>query len=579
MLEHPTTSDAERFLKLWFGRLSGPTILIWTNPGKRSTWFPANQLDRAAAFAVSQFDKHVYFGTSPAEKAYQANQRLHSKLRPAVGMVGLHSDIDVTGPEHKKKIYPATVEDALKIVADVSIEPTIITNTGGGVHVYWCFEEPWIFKDDEDRARAQQLARRWHRLLLDCTEARGYTMDNVSDLERVMRLPGTWNVKGKNPKPVTILEEGARRYSPEDFDTMLPVAEPVEVVSTRISKTAESHPTTAQARVVTDGKLKLFIGAEPPTKFNALLAATRKIRETWEHKRADLKDQSGSSYDLAMANYCVKTGYSLQETVNVLIAMRRKHHDPNLQRKMREGYFRGTYEKAFKPFAEQHRKVTAIEKSRDAPAEDGLKVFNDICGTHFTEARRQKTDDYEFRFEHTEGEFIISGDDFFYWSKFRRRYMVFTGMKYKLPALKQGEWEEVCAIIAGYTELSGRTLVIVGEGSQRTDMGRWVDAYLSHSRPAPEFNEDAFRAGHYFVDSENGDVHIRSDELRLYIAKHWSDRITSKAMPSLLRSAGLEPSKSPRKIINTNRTCRMWVLHSPKVVPFPVAEERKVNEK
>lgn len=569
-MQHPATSDAERFLRLWFGKLDKQTILVWTNPGKRSTWFLANQLDKAAAFAVAQYDKHVYFGTSPAYSAHRVNQRLHSKLRPAAGMVGLHSDIDVAGVEHKKKAYPPTIGDALKIVADVSIKPTIITNTGGGIHVYWCFEEPWIFKDDEDRARAQQLARRWHRLLLGCAEARGYTMDNVSDLERVMRLPGTWNIKGKEPKPVTILRESLPSlYSPEDFDMLLPVAtEVVEVVTTRVSK-----PDAKSDRVVRDGKLKLDIAAEPPEKFDAMLAANRKVRETWEHKRADMKDQSGSAYDLAMANYCVKTGYSIQETVNVLIAMRRKQRDPNLASKMREGYFRGTYEKAFKPFAEQHRKAKAITKSQGAPAESGLEVFNDICGTHFTEARRQKTDDYEFRFEHVEGEFIADVDDFFHWARFRKRYMQFTGMEYVLPMLKQREWEDVCKKLAAYTKLEGRTLIIEGEGSQRTDMARWVDAYLSHSRPVPAFDESAFRAGHYFVD-ENGDVHIRSDELRVYIAKHWSDRITSKKMPSLLRSAGLEPDKSPRKIIGTSRTCRMWVLRSPKVVAFPNAQER-----
>lgn len=63
---------------------------------------------------------------------------------------------------------------------------------------------------------------------------------------------------------------------------------------------------------------------------------------SYEHKRVDLKDQSASSYDLSLANYCVQAGWTDQEIVNLLIESRRKHGD---DLKLRYDYYQRTIAK------------------------------------------------------------------------------------------------------------------------------------------------------------------------------------------------------------------------------------------
>src|SRR5262249_53490775 len=88
---------------------------------------------------------------------------------------------------------------------------------------WWLFEKPWIFADDKDRQAAQQLVQGWTREIRQRAESRGWKLDNVSDLARVLRAPGTLNHKlvrrgeATTPTAVTILALTARRYNQADF--------------------------------------------------------------------------------------------------------------------------------------------------------------------------------------------------------------------------------------------------------------------------------------------------------------------------------------------------------------------------
>jgi AAA domain len=95
------------------------------------------------------------------------------------------------------------------IIANLSIilgtRPTVIVNSGHGLHPYWPISDGHITGGDISAARA--LIKRWGRLVAVVAENLGASVDNVYELARMMRAPGTLNNKtsgnGDRPLPVT----------------------------------------------------------------------------------------------------------------------------------------------------------------------------------------------------------------------------------------------------------------------------------------------------------------------------------------------------------------------------------------
>lgn len=132
-------------------------------------------------------------------------------------------DIDVKGPNHKADNLPPTLAAAAELVRDFPLGPSVVVNSGGGLQAWWLFPE-LIDTHDLDgffgrwAATWKELGRRheWH-------------VDNVFDLARVMRVPGTYNHKTNPPNPVEIrFLDARRRYSLDQLDewtTEAPVVE------------------------------------------------------------------------------------------------------------------------------------------------------------------------------------------------------------------------------------------------------------------------------------------------------------------------------------------------------------------
>ncbi len=80
--------------------------------------------------------------------------------------------------------------------------PSMVVWSGGGFHAYWSLEEP--AGSPEEMGRAELAMRRL---------AAGLGSDPVHDRSRILRVPGTFNHKTGEPRPVTleVFEQG-RRY-------------------------------------------------------------------------------------------------------------------------------------------------------------------------------------------------------------------------------------------------------------------------------------------------------------------------------------------------------------------------------
>jgi len=81
--------------------------------------------------------------------------------------------------------------------------PSMVVGSGSGFHAYWSLEEPAGSPEEMGRA---ELAM---RLL-----AAGLGSDPVHDRSRILRVPGTFNHKTGEPRPVTLeVFEPGRRYT------------------------------------------------------------------------------------------------------------------------------------------------------------------------------------------------------------------------------------------------------------------------------------------------------------------------------------------------------------------------------
>lgn len=76
--------------------------------------------------------------------------------------------------------------------------PTLV-NSGGGIHAYWPLEEAVSRRDWEPVAE---------RFKAVCRTQDFYVDDNVFEVARVLRVPGTFNFKEEEPRPVQILHVG-----------------------------------------------------------------------------------------------------------------------------------------------------------------------------------------------------------------------------------------------------------------------------------------------------------------------------------------------------------------------------------
>jgi hypothetical protein len=312
------------FLNALFGSRSDDAlgIVLCTRAEEfRGRFF--TDLEAAASFAESQAphtDVYVGMGmrrTAPKNAKGEPGGRGDAATVEAIP--GFWADIDVAGPAHKKPNLPPTLEAATEFLERglfPTHPPSLIVHSGNGLQGYWLFPEPWTFDTPEEHKRASVISHRFSETIKEAAKAKGWAVDSVFDLARVLRIPGTLNHKSDPPRPVTMTALRPLRFSGDDVEGLL-VAE--ELIAT---------PTGGSKVVERVGFLRLDCERHPPQdKMLALLANDDLAKATWDHKRPDLKDQSPSGYDMSLALILANQGWTDQEVADALIARRRKQGD------------------------------------------------------------------------------------------------------------------------------------------------------------------------------------------------------------------------------------------------------------
>jgi len=315
-------------------------LVIFTMPDKRTQLFDGLTAVDGYCRQASDQGREVYFGLG----LVRGTPKGRGEATDMAAIGALWADIDLAGPAHPGKALPANIDEVEGLLAELPLAPSVVVDSGHGVHPYWLLKEPWVFENEADRRRAATFSHSWHGLVCRMAERRGWKLENLGGLARVLRVPGTVNHKlPDQPAPVRILRYDATlRYNLDDF-------EPFVAAEDELAET--TGPTSV-------GNLVLRPDAAPPAgRMIDASAVSWKFVETWQRKRADFSDQSQSAYDLSLATIAAALGWADQEIANLIIAARREHNEKP--------------EKALRPDYMLRTLARAREAASAMPAESG----------------------------------------------------------------------------------------------------------------------------------------------------------------------------------------------------------------
>ena len=299
-------------------------LAVFTGQDSRTLF--CDNIEQAVQYAKEKAGSNdVYFGLGLIGGNPQGRGRKENVC--AIG--ALWADIDLMSSAHKDEALPETLGDIESLLKQVELEPSAIVNSGHGVHAYWFLKRPYMINNEQQRIEAEKMTKGWHGKICQLARESGWSMPNLGDITRILRVPDTWNYK----IPDRALKVELLKFKPElRYD--------IETIKTFVPDCSEG---LGCAQI---GNLILDPDAQPPAdKMVEAITTSEKFRQTWLRERPDLSDQSQSGYDLSLAAIAAMLGWNDQEITNLIIAARRKH-DEKPEKALRGDYISRTLGRA-----------------------------------------------------------------------------------------------------------------------------------------------------------------------------------------------------------------------------------------
>lgn len=330
--------ETVKFLDALYGDAAG-LIALWRLDTKATSWIDRKaepwKIDEFVAAAKKKpFD--AYFAVCLQKEVLKARNTNES----AYIVPGFWSDIDFAdkpkdADKKRTKIYP-TAEAAEIVLKKMPVAPSLRVRTGGGIHVYWLFDQPFVIKNKEDNAYIADLVKRWHGLLTArLIKVGGYSIDSTFDLGRVLRLPGTPHTKHAGKLVEVNQPQAVGRYKLADLEAFISTGSLPGMTTAATPAPAESKPkaSAAPAPTATPPAAYATENSEPPSfKILNMMEAIPGFRKLWEGKETK---PSPSEYDMSLANYAINAGWSDQEAAALLVAFSKRYHPGHLPKLLR----------------------------------------------------------------------------------------------------------------------------------------------------------------------------------------------------------------------------------------------------
>ena len=248
------------FFEALYGNCENGWVSTWTLQDKKTMWHPVKSHEQVLEHALKLTKEKaydIYFGVGLREKNLGKWKRGNSETVTTIP--ALWVDIDIAGESHKKTSLPPTLEAAMKLIKEFPLLPSALIHSGYGLHGYWILKEPWEFDSSEERQEAQLLLKSLEHTIRYYAGQKGWDIDPTADLARVLRIPGTYNHKQKEPIKVEILELNDYRYNPSEFEEYL--------IDQQLDYDLKQHSQGGQSDAISATKKKRAANAKvPPAK-------------------------------------------------------------------------------------------------------------------------------------------------------------------------------------------------------------------------------------------------------------------------------------------------------------------------
>lgn len=522
-------------------------IVVWCK-GMPTNWCASLEAAAQAAQAGAAAND-VYFGCSlqnPTTALASARSRAlaEGKSQPtlasarglattACGIPGLWADIDFVGQGHKKQNYPPDLASALAALREaIPVEPSLVISTGGGVHAWWLFTEPWIFAGEPDRLRAQEIIHGFQETIRQKFTPRGWKLDATHDLSRVLRVPGTFNRKKDyaQPRPCVIEHESGARYD---------IAALSEYASALVAKGAKKLA-PERAKAVSEMTSSLYVSPDPslPPQFE-FAVEDPKFRMTWEEKRRDLADGSPSSYDFALMLWCLARGWKDQNVVDLCEARRGKMGHESKEARYYALSLSRAKERVGMTAAEErlieHATEVEVEGMTTGRKSEILADLGNRLGVKLVRVERLLTDEPSW-------ELVIDGEERVHIGSIEsvRDCRRFTNamakvLKREFPDLNRVRWKAISGLVLAISEdvEFGEESIHGGEAPSQ-----WLAGYLATYKPTDD-PEIALVEKVPYVD-DVGRVYVTLAHFRRWLFMSEREDWNRTQLARLLRSHGWE---------------------------------------
>lgn len=535
----------------------GLYFYTWTLPRRQSLWWPVEQAASAASWAITNVEAgdppiDCYVGVALTEEDRGSNRRVTAS--DASALYGLWCDIDWNDPVHSKPNLPPDMDAARTLLAEALPTPTLVVSSGHGLQAWWMFTSPWEFADEEQRALGASLAKQWNLHLLAAAQQRGWTVDSVYDLSRVLRLPGTINHKGE-PTAVSIVDFPGTRYNISALQRHVGAPEKTD------ARLASSANPDQYAQEV--GPFELRLDAQPPfDKWEALRTADEQAEKAWRRARRDLDDQSPSGYDLSLATIANAAGWDDQEIVDLLVAARRHNgedcklgrHDYYARTLMRARESTLSSTSVIDDMEESVEELTASgddEVEQGLAREDALEKISSALGVRITNVIRYEHETPTYRIITPTRSTKMKMNTLLNASQFRCKIAEATSVV--INRFKPTQWDRIAQAILHAAEC-------VDTGDEATEAGaahQWVTDYLLDHPPATEIDEQVAQMRLPYVDGDERTV-IFGPAFQRWLNVVRGERVSAQVMGEMLRSMGAETYRE-MVTVNGKRTSRsVW---------------------
>lgn len=237
-------------------------------PDRRSWWY---EVDKPLA-PPEECTSNWYFGVHSTTAIPPCNA--HGEVKPPRAVRAQKTFIAAINclyAEFDAKQYGSKEAIAAHLDQSTFPQPSVVVDSGGGLHGYWLLRETFALDTDDRRGAAEVIQKLWVQTVGGDPA--------VHDLVRILRIPGTLNFKYDPPRPVAFLScDLGRTYTLQALTAHLPAVHE-----------AEPRFSDAPSR-----KAKSVQAYNEQTDIGALLASYGYV---WRGGRRMVSPQSGSHRD------------------------------------------------------------------------------------------------------------------------------------------------------------------------------------------------------------------------------------------------------------------------------------------